>query len=97
MSNVVKELVEIQQQLISAWAAADPSVHERILADEWSVTDPMGTVMSKSEVLATAFSAPREIELAEVDDIKVRDLDGFAIVTGRTRVVGTIGGQDVNI
>lgn len=92
-----EELTEIQQQLISAWAAADPSVHQRVLADNWSVIDPMGIVMTKSDVLATAFSAAREIEIAEVDEIKVRDLDGFAIVTGRTRVIGVIGGQEVNI
>ena len=96
-SDVVNELTEIQKQLIAAWAAGDPSVHERILADDWSVTDPMGIVMTKSDVLATAFAADREIELAEVDEINIRDLDGFAIVTGRTRVAGKIGGQEVDI
>jgi hypothetical protein len=96
-STVIDELTEIQQQLIAGWAAGDPSMHERILDDDWSVIDPMGNVMTRAEVLSTAFADEREIELAEIDRLRIRDYDGFAIVTGRTRVVGKMAGQDVNM
>ena len=97
MSTVSEELTQIQHQLIAAWAAGDPSTHERILDDSWSVVDPMGNVMTKADVLATAFEADREIEFAEIDELNIRDHGDFAIVTGLTRVKGRISGQDVNM
>ena len=57
----------------------------------------MGNVMTKADVLATAFEADREIEFAEIDELNIRDHGDFAIVTGLTRVKGRISGQDVNM
>ena len=96
-SNSEEELAAIQRQLIAGWAAGDPSTHERILADDWTVIDPMGNVMTKADVLSTAFLGERDIEFAEIDQLRIRDFDGFAIVNGRTRVIGKIAGQDVNM
>jgi hypothetical protein len=96
-STVIDELTVIQRQLITGWAAGDASTHERVLDDDWGVIDPMGNVMTKADVLSTAFAEEREIELAEIDQLRIRDYDGFAIVTGRTRVIGKIAGQDVNM
>jgi len=95
--STVDELTAIQRRLLAGWVAGDPSTHERILDDGWSVIDPTGTVMSKADVLSTAFAAERNIEFAEIDQIKVRDHGDFAIVTGRTRVRGRFAGQDVNM
>jgi ketosteroid isomerase-like protein len=97
VTSTIDELTAIQQQLLAGWVAGDPSTHERILDDNWSVIDPTGNVITKADVLSTAFSATREIEFAEIDQINVRDHDDFAIVTGRTRVRGKLAGQDVNM
>jgi ketosteroid isomerase-like protein len=95
--KTITDLTQIQHELIAAWAAGERSTHERVLADDWSVIDPTGNVMTKADVLTTAFADEREIEVAEIDDLNVRDHGDFAIVTGRTHVVGRIAGQDVNM
>ena len=98
MSNsTIDELTSLQHQLFAGWVAGDASTHERILDDGWSVIDPTGNVMSKADVLSTAFAAERDIEFAEIDEINIRDHGDFAIVTGRTRVRGKFAGQDVNM
>lgn len=91
------DLVEIEQRLIAAWAAGDTGVHERVLADDWSVIDPAGRTMTKAQVLAESFASERDLTHAGVDEIKVRDHGDFAIVTGRTKVSGTISGQAVDV
>jgi hypothetical protein len=96
-TTAIDELTQIQKQLIDGWVAGDPSAHDRILDDGWSVIDPTGTVMSKTDVLATAFEAERDIDFAEIDELNIRDHGDFAIVTGRTRVRGRLAGQNVNM
>lgn len=96
-ASTIDELTAIQHQLLAGWVAGDPSTHERILDDGWSVIDPTGNVMSKADVLSTAFAAERDIEFAEIDEINICDHSDFAIVTGRTRVRGKFAGQDVNM
>jgi ketosteroid isomerase-like protein len=95
--ETIDELTEIQHRLIAAWAAGDASVHQHVLANDWSVIDPAGRTMTKAEVLAESFTGERDLKHAVVDEIKVRDLGEFAIVTGRTRVAGTIAGQEVDV
>ena len=96
-SNTTVQLTEIEHRLISAWVAGDPTLHERILADAWTVVEPTGRILTKADVLRDSFAGEREITRGEIDQIKVRDFGSFAIVTGRTRVAGRIGGQGVDI
>ena len=96
-SNTTVQLTEIEHRLISAWIAGDPTFHERILADDWTVIEPTGRILTKAEVLGDSFAGEREITRGEIDQIVVRDFGSFALVTGRTRVDGRIGGQDVDI
>lgn len=96
-SNTTVQLTEIEHRLISAWVAGDPSFHERILSDDWTVVEPTGRVLTKSDVLRDSFTGEREIARGEIDQIAVRDFGSFALVTGRTRVAGRIEGQDVDI
>ena len=96
-SNTTVQLTEIEHRLISAWIAGDPTFHERILADNWTVVEPTGLILTKAEVLGDSFAGGREITRGEIDQIVVRDFGTFAVVTGRTRVEGRVDGQDVDI
>ena len=93
----ISELTEIQHRLAAAWAVGDDSVHRRILADDWKVTDPGGNVLTKDQVINTAFSAERNITTARIDDIEVRDFGDWAIVTGRTHMAGTLADEDIDV
>jgi ketosteroid isomerase-like protein len=96
-TDTTAQLTEIEHQLAAAWVEGNTSFHERILADDWSVIDPSGKILTKAEVLREAFSGERQISSGEIDQIAVRDFGPFAIVTGRTRMSGTYQGQEMHV
>jgi ketosteroid isomerase-like protein len=97
MSDTITQLTNIEHQLAAGFATGDPSTHERVLDDDWTVIDPGANILTKQIVLETAFSDERDFSTAAIDDIRVRDLGEFAIVTGRTTMVGTLGGQAIDM
>ena len=96
-SDTIEQLTRIEDQLLASWLFGDPSFHEQVLADDWTVIHPTGQILTKEDVLQEAFSGKREINLSEIDQLKIRDLGDFAVVTGRTRVEGRFDGQDLKI
>ena len=55
--------------------------------------------MNKARVLEESFApvAGREIASGKIDQINVRLFDGWAILTGRTRVEGRQDGQEFDV
>src|SRR5689334_23145093 len=96
-SNTTVQLTEIEHRLIASWIAGDPTFHERILSDDWTVTEPTGSILTKADVLRDSFAGEREITRGQIDEIRVRDFGTFALVTGRTSVTGRIDGQQIDI
>jgi ketosteroid isomerase-like protein len=94
---VAEELRDIENQLVAAWVAGDPSVHERVLAEEWSVIDAQGRIRNKSEVLEEMFR-PGEREISgRIDEVNVRPYGDWAIVTGKTHVAGRYEGNELKV
>ena len=94
---VADELREIENQLVAAWVAGDPSVHERVLAEEWSVIDAQGRIRNKAEVLEEMFR-PGEREISgRIDEVNVRPYGDWAIVTGKTHVAGRYEGNELKV
>jgi ketosteroid isomerase-like protein len=88
-ADIVNQLSRIEERLIAAWVAGEPSFHKAVLADDWSVIDGAGRVLTKAEVLEESFGeADRQITLGQIDDLKVRSFGTWAVVTGRTHVAG---------
>lgn len=94
---VVQLLNEIEQRLAAAWVAGDPSFHEKTLAEDWSVIDATGRVLSKTEMLAEAFLVDGQITRGVIDEVDVRLFGDWAIVTGRTQAAGQNGGVDFDV
>lgn len=87
-------LRELEQRLAASWVKGDRAFIESLLADDWTVTDQTGRVLTKRQVLDETFASnDRRIESMTVDDVQVRLLDGVAVVTGRTRATGSYRGQ----
>jgi ketosteroid isomerase-like protein len=95
--DTATELRLIEEQLAASWVAGDHKYHERVLADEWSVIDPTGNILTKSDVLREAFSGDRKITSGKIDQVNVRDFGDWAIVTGRTQMAGTYMGQKMDV
>lgn len=96
-ADLVQLLSSIEEKLAAYWVAGDPSFHAQVLADDWRVIDGSGRILSKAEVLATSFSGEREVTLGQIDQISVRPFGNWAIVTGRTHIVGRFGGEDMEV
>jgi ketosteroid isomerase-like protein len=97
-ANTVEELRAIEQRLAAAWVNSDLEFINRVLADEWSVTDAAGRVLDKRQVLREAFeSKDRQIESLQIDDVQVRIFGGCAVVTGRTRATGRYQGSSMSV
>lgn len=97
-SQIVNTLRAIEERLAAAWVEGNRSFIEQILADDWSVTDLTGRVLTKAEVLTEAFgSKDRKIVSMRIDDINVRPFGDWAIVTGRTRAAGEYQGKTAEV
>lgn len=53
-ADVVEHLREIEHRLAVAWVENDRSVIEKVLADDWSVIDLTGRILTKADVLEEA-------------------------------------------
>jgi hypothetical protein len=83
-------LRDIQQQLARAWVERDRAFIERILAPEWSVTQANGSILSRANVLRSAFETEAlRVKSMVVDDVTVRMFGTTAVVRGRTSATGT--------
>jgi ketosteroid isomerase-like protein len=90
----VQRLHDIQQELVKGWIAGDRPTIERLLAPDWCVTGPTGTVSTRAEVLGDFFERRvHRLLSGRVTDIAVRLVGtDAAVVTGRTRATGTYTG-----
>lgn len=89
---------DLEQRLAAAWVKGDRPFIERLLADDWTVIDPAGRVLTKPQVLEETFaSSERRIEAMVIDDVKVRLLGETAVATGRTQATGSYRGQRATV
>lgn len=95
--DTTTELTIIEEQLAASWVAGDNKYHERILAEDWSVIDPTGNILTKADVIREAFTGDRKITKGKIDQVNVRDFGEWAIVTGRTQMAGTYMGQKMDV
>ena len=96
--NIVAVLTDLEATLANAWVEGDREFIERTIADDRSVTDPSGRVLTKAEVMDEAFrTGERHVTSMRIDDVLVRVFDGWAIVTGRTRAAGEYHGETAEV
>ncbi|HKO95436.1 MAG TPA: nuclear transport factor 2 family protein [Pyrinomonadaceae bacterium] len=93
-STVVELLRLLEERLAAAWVEGDRAFIDQILADDWSVIDLTGRVLTKAEVMEEVFgSKDRKIVSMRIDEISVRPFQAWAIVTGRTHAAGEYQGE----
>lgn len=92
--EIIEALSEIEHRLAEAWVEGDREFIESVLADDWSVTDLTGRILTKDEVLREAFdSDERQVVSMRIGDIHVRPFDDWAVVTGETSAAGSYQGE----
>lgn len=95
--KTAEKLTEIEHRLAAAFVAGDSAIHAEVLSEDWSVIDPSGRIITKTEVLKESFTGEPAITECKIDQINIRDFGEWAIVTGRTRVTGTSEGDEFKV
>jgi ketosteroid isomerase-like protein len=75
-----------------AFEQRDFATLDRLMADEYILTDPLGHVRSKAETLAALAANQVEFESSSSADVNVRIHGDTAIVTGRSTFRGCYKG-----
>ncbi|MGA2361653.1 MAG: nuclear transport factor 2 family protein [Candidatus Aminicenantales bacterium] len=91
-----QELLKLEQEWTNALVKADWAFLNRILADDWVITDIDGSVTTKAQDLASLKSGELVISSMVADDMKARVYGDAAVVTGRNTLKGTDKGKDVS-
>jgi ketosteroid isomerase-like protein len=91
------QLNQLEQRLIRAWINNDWETVNAILDDDWSVIDPGGRVLTKEQVIKEARSGQRKIDAGTIDEVKIKEFGGVAVVTGRTAAKGSYQGNSFSV
>jgi ketosteroid isomerase-like protein len=95
--EVEQELIKLTREVNDAFLKRDISTLNRILADDWIVTNPIGEREPKRETLLEVERATLvQYRSGRVDDIKVRDYGNVAVVTARATVQGRARGKNIS-
>jgi ketosteroid isomerase-like protein len=88
------------RRMESDWGVAferkDLAALDRLMADEYILTDPLGNVRSKAESLAAIQTNEVYFESTQSDDVKVRINGDTAVVTGRSTFRGRYKGWSMS-
>jgi ketosteroid isomerase-like protein len=86
------EIRQIESDWGEAFERGDMATLDRLMADDYILTDPLGNVRSKAESLAAIKTNELRFESTESDNINVRVIGDTAVVTGRSRFRGRYKG-----
>jgi len=79
-----------------AYERKDLATLDRVMADEYILTDPLGNVRNKAETLAAIERNEVNFESTESDDVNVRINGDTAVVTGRSTFRGRYKGWSMS-
>ena len=89
-----EELLKLEHEFARAVASNDVAALDGLLADDWIIIDPDGSIIDKARFLAVIKSGALSHELMESTDLRVRLYENTAVVTGLTTTKGKFMGQD---
>jgi ketosteroid isomerase-like protein len=89
-----QELLNLEDEFARAITNNDADALDRILADDWIIVDPDGSITDKARFLGVIKSGVLSHELMESTDWRVRLYGNTAVVTGLTTTKGKFMGQD---
>ena len=91
-----QELLKLEQEWTNADLKADWATMDRILAEDYVLTDRDGEVSTKAQCEAFMRSGEDKILTFVMDDLKVRVYGDAAVVTLRTMIKETYKGEEIS-
>jgi ketosteroid isomerase-like protein len=89
-----KEVVKLENEFARAVANNDAGALDGLLANDWIIVDPDGSIVDKARFLEVIKSGALSHESMESTDLRVRLYGNTAVVTGLTTTKGKFMGQD---
>jgi ketosteroid isomerase-like protein len=89
-----EELLKLEDEFSRAVASNDADALDGILADDWIILDPDGSIIDKARFLEVIKSGALSHESMESTDLRVRLYGNTAVVTGLTTTKGKFMAQD---
>src|SRR5437660_11358775 len=89
-----EELLRLEKEFARAVTNNDAGALDGLLADDWIIVDPDGSIIDKARFLGVIRSGALSHELMESIDLRVRRYENTAVVTGLTTTKGKFMGQD---
>ena len=93
--QVSQDIRKMEEQWVSAAKQKDVKPLDSMLADDYTMTNPVGEVIGKEDFISKIKDGTFHINSAEYKDIKVRVYGDAAVVTGRVTLQATWSGTDV--
>jgi hypothetical protein len=90
-----QELLKLEQQWGDALVKPDLAFLDRILAEDYMFTSPLGEVLTKARMLAELKSGEDVVSSVVNHDMKVRIYGDAAVVAGRDTIKETYKGEDI--
>lgn len=87
---------KMEQVWIDAAKKKDTGPLESMLADDWTLTNPVGQVVGKEQFIDKVKDGTFKIDTGQYTDVKVRVYGDAAVVTGRVNIQGNWGDSDVS-
>jgi ketosteroid isomerase-like protein len=89
-----EELLKLENEFARAVASNDADALDRLLADDWIIVDPDGSIIDKARFLGVIRSGALSHDSMESTDLRVRLYGNTAVVTGLTTSKGKFMGQE---
>ncbi|HEU0143371.1 MAG TPA: nuclear transport factor 2 family protein [Nitrososphaera sp.] len=96
-SSVEEQIINLQQEMIEAMIRGDSAALNRILADDFIGTNPLGQVNYKSHGVEEFRTPELTVESIETDDLRVRIYGDSAVVTGQASMRARLKDQEINM
>ena len=94
--KVEQQLIDLEKQRSQAVVKGDTAALDKMTAEDYEFTNPLGEVKTKAQILQDIKSGELKYESIDLDDVKARVYGNAAVVTGRTTTKGQYGGKDVS-
>jgi hypothetical protein len=94
--DVAKSLENMEQQWVDPAKKMDPKPLEQMLADDFTLTLPVGRVIDKESYVGKVKDGSFKIESIAYSDMKTRVYGECAVVVGRASLKGTWDGTDIS-
>jgi ketosteroid isomerase-like protein len=95
-ASVEQVLIKLENDWNSALVKRDVAALSRITADDWTMVNPEGTIVTKAQALAEMKSGEDVYTSAVADEMNVRVYGDAAVVVGRNTVKEQYKGKDVS-